>query len=263
MRGKFNKLVTIRSLSYKAVLMLCLMIPYVAFADIEVGTVVFASGEVQVIDQDKRKRFVIKGDLIFDKDTLVTGDGRAQVKFTDGGRVSLKKNTIYSIPEYYYAESERDPVKSFFELVTGTVRFVTGKIAKRNRTSFAIKTQTATIGVRGSSGQVTSCVDRSCRGRLDGTYLSTYEGILTLTSGDSTVEVKPGESAFCAADGSGCSKTDGDNGGPIDTAGPNLGPNYQQGEQVEHSHSHEEYSPPAAPVQTPHTPSSPRGGYNY
>lgn len=257
-----------KSLTRKTLLLICLLAPNLSWAEIEIGTVVFAAGEVQVIDQDKRKRFVIKGDLIFANDTLATGDGRAQVKFTDGGRVSLKKNTIYSISDYYYEESEREPVKSFFELVTGTIRFVTGKIAKRNRTSFAIKTQTATIGVRGSSGQVTSCVNRSCRGKLDGTYLSTYEGILTITSGDSTIEVGPNESAFCAADGSGCSKTEQAPGGPIDTVGQNLGPNYQQGEQVQHSH--EEYSPPAAPVQTPVEPVQPppppplhNDGYNY
>lgn len=247
------------------ILVIFVALSCVAEAEIEVGTVVFAAGEVQVIDKDSRKRFIIKGDLIFDGDTLRTGDGRAQIKFTDGGRVSLKKNTIYSVSEYYYDESERDPVKSFFELVTGTVRFVTGKIAKRNRTSFAIKTQTATIGVRGSSGQVTSCVNRSCRGKLDGTYLTTYEGILTITSGDSSVEVRPNESAFCAADGSGCSKTEQAAGGPIDTIGPNLGPNYQQGEQIDHSH--EEYLPPAPEIQYPSvgtpatSPSS--GGPNY
>ena len=253
-----------KSLTRKTLLLICLLAPGLAWAEIEVGTVVFAAGEVQVLDQDNRKRFVIKGDLIFAKDTLATGDGRAQVKFTDGGRVSLKKNTIYSISDYYFAESERDPVKSFFELVTGTVRFVTGKIAKRNRTNFAIKTQTATIGVRGSSGQATSCVDRSCRGRLDGTYLTTYDGILTITSGDSTVEVHPNESAYCAADGSGCTKTEEAPRGPIDTVGQNLGPNYQQGEQVQHSH--EEYSPPATPVEPPPPPPPPalhNDGYNY
>ena len=236
-------------LNNKITLTLCLLIPQFVFAEVEVGTVVFAAGEVQVLDQDNRKRFVIKGDLIFDRDTLATGEGRAQVKFTDGGRVSLKPNTIYAISDYYFTESNRDPVKSFFELVTGTVRFVTGKIADRNRTSFAIKTQTATIGVRGSSGQVTSCVNRSCRGRLDGTYLTAYEGILSITAGDSSVELRPNESAFCAADGSGCSKTEQTAGsGSIDTIGPNLGPNYQQGEQVDHTHP----EPVPPPPQTQH-----------
>ena len=233
----------------------------VAMAEIEIGTIVFASGEVQVVDVDSRKRFVIKGDLVFANETLVTGDGRVQVKFSDDGRVSLKPNTIYAVSDYYYDESEREPVKSFFELVTGTVRFVTGKIAKRNRASFSIKTHTATIGVRGSSGEVTSCVNRSCRGQLDGTYLKTYEGILTIKSGDSQIDVHPNESAFCDADGSGCTKTGSAPSTPLETVAPNLGPNYQQGEQVDHGHIDQghspEYSPPVAP------PPPTQGGYNY
>ncbi|MEM7284031.1 MAG: FecR domain-containing protein, partial [Pseudomonadota bacterium] len=228
-----------------------------ATAEVEVATVVFASGEVQIVDVDRRKRFVIKGDLIFSNETLVTGDGRAQVKFTDDGRVSLKPNTIYSISDYFYDENEQSPTKSFFELVTGTVRFVTGKIAKRNRASFAIKTQTATIGVRGSSGQITSCVDRSCRGRLDGTYLTTYDGVLTITSGDSELEVHPNESAFCAADGSGCSKTETASTEPVEQIGPNLGPSYQQGDQIEHDH--QEISPPTSPDPQYSPPTN--GGY--
>ena len=78
-------------------LLLCvfLIVAGNAYADIEVANVVFASGEVKVVDIDSRKRYVIKGDLIFPGETLVTGDGRVEVKFTDDGRVSLNPNTIY------------------------------------------------------------------------------------------------------------------------------------------------------------------------
>ena len=255
----------LKKIWHSILLFIAVCLPGIAAAEIEIGTIVFASGEVQVVDVDSRKRFVIKGDLIFANETLVTGDGRVQVKFSDDGRVSLKPNTIYSVSEYFYDESELEPVKSFFELVTGTVRFVTGKIAKRNRASFNIKTQTATIGVRGSSGEVTSCVDRSCRGQLDGTYLKTYEGILTIKSGDSQIDVHPNESAFCDADGSGCTKTAQAPSSAVETIGPNLGPNYQQGDQVDHSHGPEEYSPPVSPPVAPpeYTPPSNRGGYSY
>ena len=224
-------------------------------ADIEVANVVFASGEVKVVDIDSRKRYVIKGDLIFPGETLVTGEGRVQVKFTDDGRVSLKPNTIYSISDYYYDESEDEPVKSFFELVTGTIRFVSGKIGKRDRTAFGIKTNTATIGIRGSSGQVTSCLNSGCPGRLNGTYLTTYQGILTISSAGSTLDVHPNETAFCGADASGCSKIDQPAERQLDSFTPDLGPSYQQGDQVEGDHGHAEPAPP------PVAPTAPSGGY--
>jgi len=240
-------------------LLLCvfLIVAGDAYADIEVANVVFASGEVKVVDIDSRKRYVIKGDLIFPGETLVTGEGRVQVKFTDDGRVSLKPNTIYSISDYYYDESEDEPVKSFFELVTGTIRFVSGKIGKRDRTAFGIKTNTATIGIRGSSGQVTSCLNSGCPGRLDGTYLTTYQGVLTISSAGSTLDVHPNETAFCGADASGCSKIDQPTERQVDTFTPGIGPSYQQGEQVGGDHGHAE---PAAPP--PVVPAAPSGGYS-
>lgn len=242
-----------------------IVISQFANAEVEVAQVVFANGEVQVVDVDSRRRYVIKGDLIFAGETIVTGKGRVQVKFTDDGRASLKPDTIYSVSDYYYDESASEPVKSFFELVKGTVRFVSGKIGKRNRANFAIKTKTATIGIRGSSGQVTSCLNRGCRGRLDGTYLTTYDGILFIKSGDSEVEVHPNESAFCGDDGSGCSKIEQAPGsGPVETLRGDIDPTYRQGDQVleDHGHSEPSYSPapnapPPPPITDPHG-----GGYN-
>jgi len=242
-----------------------------AQADIEVAKVVFASGEVQVVDIDKRKRYVIKGDLIFAGETLITGKGRAQVKFTDDGRVSLKPKTIYSISDYYYDESDEEELKSFFELVVGTIRFVSGKIGKRNRAAFGIKTQTATIGIRGSSGQVTSCLNSGCPGQLDGTYLTTYQGVLIISSAGTELEVHPNQTAFCGADASGCSMLEQAVGGPIEPIDLNLGPSYRQGEQAIEDHGHVESTIPASPTpsySTPtHTPpviapTAPAGGYN-
>ena len=66
------------------------------------GNVVFAKGEVSAVDANDASRYLIRGDQVFSGDTIVTGDGRAQIKFTDGGYASIRSQTEYSLSEYVY-----------------------------------------------------------------------------------------------------------------------------------------------------------------
>lgn len=132
------------------------------------------------------------------------------------------------------------------------MRFVTGAIGKANRKHFRLSTRTATIGIRGSSGLAEQCEGGSCANRADGTYLTTYDGILTLISGLFSGEVYPQETYFC--DGEGCSKI-ADHEGPhgLTPVVPEFDQRYRQGEQ-ELLHS----EPNSPGIETPETfPSSP------
>jgi hypothetical protein len=207
-----------------------------------------------VVNRQDQGRALIRGDLIFPHETVVTVDGRVQLKFTDGGLASLKPHTEYRIDEYNYSGAADGNERSFFNLLKGSVRFVTGAVGKLNRKNFRISTKTATIGIRGSSGLVESCVAGSCAGKLDGTYLSGYEGILTLTSGPFSGDVYPNETYFCAAGGEGCVLLNGGAPPQSDAALPQFDRRYQQGEQITHppsEHSVEPIAPPAPEVYHP------------
>ncbi len=216
------------------------------------GKVVFAKGEVKAVDASGAGRYLIKNDPVFSGDTVTTGDGKVQIQFTDGGYASLKADTEYRLADYVYRGSADGSERSFFNLLKGSVRFVTGIIGKSNRKSFRISTKTATIGIRGSSGLAVSCVAGSCDEKADGTYLTTYAGILTLISGSFSGEVHPQETYFC--DGLSCLQIEVEAAAPQSIQVlPDHDAGYRQGDQQSADpggHSHGPSSPPAAPAQS-------------
>ena len=56
---------------------------------------------------------------MFPGDTIVTGDGRAQIRFTDGSLVSLRPNSQFRIDEYNYPGAPDGTEKGFFSLLKG------------------------------------------------------------------------------------------------------------------------------------------------
>ena len=112
--------------------------------------VIYATGEVSAKDAGGTRRAIQRGDFIASGDTVVTGEGRIQLRLTDGGFVALDPNTAYVIEDYRFDRVSPDAGRSFFNLVRGGVRFVTGAIGKVNRKNWRMRTAVATIGIRGT-----------------------------------------------------------------------------------------------------------------
>ncbi|HLD08677.1 MAG TPA: hypothetical protein VJB68_01370, partial [Methylophilaceae bacterium] len=66
------------------------------------GRVEFAIGNVTASGADGRERPLTKGGEINNGDTIQTADGRTQIKFTDGGYMSLQPNTQFKVDDYAY-----------------------------------------------------------------------------------------------------------------------------------------------------------------
>ena len=118
------------------------------------GVAQFTAGEVNVRQTDGRTIALAKGGNIDSGQAIVTGgNGRAQVKFTDGGLISLQPNTEFKIANYV---DQNDPKEDRFlvDLLRGGMRAITGLIGKRNRDNYKLTTTTATIGIRGSGFSV-------------------------------------------------------------------------------------------------------------
>src|SRR3954466_11576122 len=70
------------------------------------GPLEFAVGNVSVIAANGYPRSLRKGAEINSGETVITGDnGRTQVRFSDGGYISLQSNTRFRIDEYRYQGS--------------------------------------------------------------------------------------------------------------------------------------------------------------
>ena len=159
------------------------------------GKVIYSYGQVNAVNADGVSRGLARGDPVDAGDSINTRNGRTQIRFTDGGFVALQPNTTYQLEEYVFEGTVDGTEKSFFHLVKGGVRLVTGAVGRLNKDNFRLSTPVATIGIRGTSGKCS-------HHEATGTELVGYGGIWDLNSGAFHGPVEPGQAYSC--DGSGC-----------------------------------------------------------
>lgn len=114
------------------------------------GKVEFASGGAGVQSADGDSKVLAKGMDINVGDTILTGSGRVQVKFSDGGYMSFQPNTQFKVEDYNFNGKQDGTEKGFFRLIKGGLRAVTGLVGRENRPAYRVATPVATIGIRGS-----------------------------------------------------------------------------------------------------------------
>lgn len=114
------------------------------------GRVSFVTGDVTASTADGSTRTLRRGDVINGGDKISTRAGRLQIRFTDGGFVSLQPNTIFGVDEYLYTNRKPEESSLFFSLLQGGMRTITGTIGKVNKQSYKVRTPVATIGIRGT-----------------------------------------------------------------------------------------------------------------
>jgi len=160
--------------------LLALYIP--AHAEV-VGRVLMAAGDAAVIRDNQELRVGV-GFPIEDRDTLKTGPfSNMQVRFTDQSIVSLRDHSLLKIDEYKFDGKQDGLERAFFNLIKGGFRTITGLIGKVNKSNYAVKTATATIGIRGTNFALLHCAEGSCGARAkDGVYGGVSGGIIAATN---------------------------------------------------------------------------------
>ncbi|GMQ77402.1 MAG: hypothetical protein BMS9Abin01_2745 [Gammaproteobacteria bacterium] len=151
-----------------ATLVMALAVPG-AFAN--VGRVEFSIGEVTGIDSDGKQRWLIKGSTLSAGDTVRTGRGRVQIRFTDGGYTSLQPNTEFRIDKYNYDVKRKEESVGFFSLLKGGLRTITGIVGRLRKKAYQLRTPVATVGIRGTE------------------YLAELGNSLTVHVGEGEIEV--------------------------------------------------------------------------
>lgn len=156
---------------------LALLVGFTAEAALAAGRIEFIVGEVNAVEADGRSRVLARGSEVKPGDTIDTGSGRVQLRFTDGAMVSLSPQTQYRIDTYEFQGQQGGSEKGFFTLLKGAMRTITGAIGKNDRKAYRLDTTVATIGIRGTeyavaygnsitvttnSGQVEACNSGGC-----------------------------------------------------------------------------------------------------
>lgn len=155
------------------------------------GRTDFVIGHVEAIAADGSRRILSRGSEVSAGDAINTSAGaRAQVRFIDGGFVSLQPNTLFRVDEFNYQNKTDGAEKGFFSLLKGGLRAITGAIGKVNRSAYKVATPSATIGIRGTGYKAEI--------RDEGLFVSVGEGAISLTNNAGVLVVTAGKAAFVA-----------------------------------------------------------------
>ncbi len=171
-----------------------------ALAAVQAGKIVYAYGEAHAIDAGGIGRGLRKDDVVFPGDTLKTGEGRLQVRFADGGFISLQPGSEFRVEEFRFSGKEDGTESALFRLVKGGLRAITGLIGHRHKKSYQLRTALATIGIRGTAFRV-----RLCQGDCfrpdgsplpDGLYTKTGEGVIFVQNDAGVIDLPAGMASF-------------------------------------------------------------------
>ncbi len=149
----------------------------------------FAQDGVRALAPDGRSRPLAKGAEVAGGETVDTGNGRAQLRFSDGAQVSLSPQTQFRIDDYRFSGRADGSEKGFFSLLKGAMRTITGLIGRSNRDSYRVSTAVATIGIRGTEYSVTYG---------NSINVTTGEGSIEVCNGAGCLTLNGGESAYVA-----------------------------------------------------------------
>jgi hypothetical protein len=162
------------------------------------GTVAHLSGTLSVTRADGSARILARRSEVNTGDLLATQrDSYAQINFTDGSVMTLRPNSQIRIEDYRFTQDRPQEDNSFVRLLKGGLRTVTGLIGKRgNMNAYRIGTSTATIGIRGSSGDTLDCTE-GCEGVTQNAeslpralYHATYTGTYILANEQGSILVE-------------------------------------------------------------------------
>jgi hypothetical protein len=146
--------------------------------------VLSAEGEINALDGSGQRRRLVDGGSVYPGDLVETGSGtKAVLAFRDDSRVTLGATTRFRVDNFVYDDKNPSEGRFLVSLLRGSVRALTGLIAKSNNRNVGFSTSTATIGIRGTGFDMT-CTG-ACAGDPDaagaGLSLFTWLGSIVVT----------------------------------------------------------------------------------
>jgi len=178
-----------------------LLAPLLAFAQ---GTVQYLSGTLSVQRPDGSVKVLAERSSVAVGDVITTQrDSYAQLRFSDGGQVTLRPETQVKIESYAYDEGRPERDSFAMQLFKGGLRSLTGLIGKRsnNRNAYRMVTSTATIGIRGTDYTAIQIApplpgQTPPNSLAPGVYVTVADGAIAFIAGGVEQLVGVGQAAF-------------------------------------------------------------------
>lgn len=161
------------------------------------GTVTQLSGTLSVRKADGSVRILSQRSQVHSGDTLHTErDSFAQIKFTDGAQLTLKPNSAVRIESFRFSQDKPQEDAFLYSLVKGGLRAVTGIVGKRSQDKYQLGTETATIGIRGTTLSADDCVNSragDCARLAAAVYVGVSDGEVVVRNGQGELGLAAGQ----------------------------------------------------------------------
>ncbi|MDB5861882.1 MAG: hypothetical protein JWQ76_5571 [Ramlibacter sp.] len=110
-----------------------------------------AQGEIYAVDGAGTRRRLVDGGSVYPGDVVETNRGSQGVlAFRDDTRITLGSQTRFRVDNFVYDDKNAVEGRFLASILRGSVRALTGLIAKSNQRNVGFSTATATIGIRGT-----------------------------------------------------------------------------------------------------------------
>jgi hypothetical protein len=168
------------------------------------GSVTQLSGTLSVKKADGSVRILSSKSEIRNGDQLNTEkDSYAQIKFSDGGQITMKPNTVIKIENFSFDEQKPKEDSFLFSLVKGGMRAVTGLVGKRgDKDAYRMGTATATVGIRGTTYSADDCVSNrggDCERIEPAVYVGVSDGEIIVTNANGQQAYTAGQFGMIAS----------------------------------------------------------------
>lgn len=155
----------------------------------EAAKVEFVWGTAFALSASGAKNKLTKDSSIQVGDTVVSEDARLQLRFTDGGFVSLAPHSEFRVNAYSYSGQADGTEHISMELLKGGLRTIDGLIGKAVQAAYELKTAVATIGIRGTEYTVVYG---------EGVSGTVSAGAIAVCNAGGCIDVAGGQSYFVA-----------------------------------------------------------------
>ena len=160
----------------------------------DVGTVTQISGTLSAKRGDGSVRILSQKSEVRSGDTLSTErDSYSQIRFSDGGQITMKPNTTVELTDYHFSAEKPQESSFIVSLLRGGVRTITGLVGTNNPDGYRLKTETSTVGIRGTTYGVDDCINTPCRDLPDAIYVTVSDGEIVVRNDSGEAFYKAGQ----------------------------------------------------------------------
>ena len=123
------------------------------------GQVTHLSGVLSAKKPDGTIRVLAERSEVGTGDVLTSEKNTyANIRFSDGSQMTMKPASSVKVEKFAYLQDKPAEDSFAVTLLQGGLRLVTGIVGSRSRAKFQVGTQTATIGIRGTTFNVDDCL---------------------------------------------------------------------------------------------------------